>query len=71
MRREGPTWLAWLLGRIAYPPSRDRCEQCGRAGADDAASSQLQRAKMTETARWAALCPACRLEARDRRLKAL
>jgi len=30
MKRAGPTFLAWMLGRIAHPLLRARCDACGR-----------------------------------------
>jgi hypothetical protein len=29
MKRAGPTFLTWVIGRIAHPLSSRRCESCG------------------------------------------
>ena len=30
MKRAGPTFVAWMLGRIAHPLLPARCDSCGR-----------------------------------------
>ena len=60
MKREGPSFLARLFGRIAHPPSTDRCARCGGEGADREAQTRLEQQGLARVARWSALCPSCR-----------
>jgi hypothetical protein len=30
MKRAGPTFLTWMIGRVVHPVSSRRCDACGR-----------------------------------------
>ncbi|HYZ89469.1 MAG TPA: hypothetical protein VE620_09260 [Myxococcales bacterium] len=51
MKRAGPTFLTWMIGRIAHPLSADRCDRCGKS-ADGTGPNRLLRGPL--------LCGDCR-----------
>ena len=67
-REEGPSFLTRLFGRVAHPPSRDRCSSCGETGGDRASQKALASAGLRKVAPWAGLCPGCRRRQFERRL---
>lgn len=67
-REEGPSFLTRLWGRVAHPPSHDRCSSCGGTGADLASKQALASAGLGKVAPWAELCPSCRRQQLERRL---
>lgn len=56
-----PSFFAWLVGRLSFPPARARCTRCGRRGAGgEAVARRLRFAGLPEAAERCFLCADCR-----------
>ncbi|MBI3183953.1 MAG: hypothetical protein HYZ28_17595 [Myxococcales bacterium] len=60
MRREGPSFLTWLWGLCAHPPSRARCSSCGAQAAGGEAVRRLEAEGLSALAERSRLCADCR-----------
>ncbi len=65
VKREGPSFLTWLMGRFSYPPPAGHCAVCGASGADSQVVRELRAAGLGRLAHFAALCDRCRMARRD------
>ncbi len=61
MSDRGPTFLGWLLGRIAHPRGMTRCRGCQRNTADVHAAARLRKlGGASRVAVLSELCVDCR-----------
>jgi hypothetical protein len=60
VKKDGPTLITWLLGRLAHAPANDACRVCGTTGAGVPGGLGPASGDGESVREWSGLCSACR-----------